>query len=80
MMPVTGPRRHRRARQDAHQADRAAAIDQPRARLGDRPAERLGGAGIVRPRARIGAAIDADASQFGHKLVLHRDMSPVKLG
>ena len=54
----------------AHQADRAAAVDEPHAVLGEDFAELLRGLDERRVGARARSAIDADRIDFAHSLIL----------
>jgi hypothetical protein len=47
--------------EDAHEADRAAAIDETDVAGGHIAAQGFGGGGVLRARAGVGATIDADA-------------------
>src|SRR5581483_814242 len=71
------------ARDLAHEAEAAAAIDQPDARGGEDAAERAGGLGEGGVQSRAGAAIDADVLNKGgrgifHDLMWHRARVGVK--
>src|SRR5690606_17662120 len=55
---------------DAHQADVAAAVDHGQALARDPRAELGGTLGVLRPRAGVRAAVDADRTQLAHSVRL----------